>query len=274
MRAKGNELDFLRPGAPVEAPRVMIVSPHPDDEVIGAGSRLPRLSGCLIVEVTDGAPADLRDALDNGFRTGESYAEARREELREALALAGRFEVVHLGFADQELSFQMAELAGKLFELIEAHRPEVILTMPYEGGHPDHDATAFAVHAAAGFYEEWRRPVILEMTGYHRFGEECRHSAFLETRGEELVINLTPEQRALKKRMFDCFRTQRKVLQWFPIGVERFRAAPVYDFRRPPHEGALYYELFPWGMDGARWRGLAEIAARELNLSRGGYVAG
>src|SRR5687768_18016133 len=85
--------------------RVLIVSPHPDDEVIGAGARLPHLSGATVVQVTDGSPRDLRDAGANGFSTREDYAAARREELQAALGLAGQIETIHLEVPDQEASF-------------------------------------------------------------------------------------------------------------------------------------------------------------------------
>jgi hypothetical protein len=55
------------------------------------------------------------------------------------------------------------------------------------------------------------------------------------------------------------------VLQAFTVEVERFRAAPDYDFTQAPHSGALFYENFNWGMTGARWRELTRhwLDARE-----------
>ena len=35
-------------------------------------------------------------------------------------------------------------------DVLDDVRPDVVLTHAYEGGHSDHDATAFAVHLAAG----------------------------------------------------------------------------------------------------------------------------
>jgi hypothetical protein len=54
-------------------------------------------------------------------------------------------------------------------------------------------------------------------------------------------------------------------LRGFATKFERFRVAPPYRFTRPPH-GALLYEQFDWGMDGARWRALAGAALRDLDL--------
>src|ERR1051325_5216230 len=42
--------------------RLAIVAAHPDDETIGAGAYLARLSQAIFIHVTDGAPRDMRDA--------------------------------------------------------------------------------------------------------------------------------------------------------------------------------------------------------------------
>jgi hypothetical protein len=66
--------------------------------------------------------------------------------------------------------------------------------------------------------------------------------------------------------MTDCFSTQRQVLTSFPIGTERFRLAPHYDFTAPPHDGRLFYENFPWGMTGERFRRLVGDALLACGL--------
>jgi hypothetical protein len=84
--------------------------------------------------------------------------------------------------------------------------------------------------------------------------------SFLDEDAEILAIQLSAEERNFKRELFHCFASQKRVLCWFPLNVEKFRLAPVCDFTLPPHEGTLYYEKFPWGMDGARWRDLAREA--------------
>jgi N-acetylglucosamine malate deacetylase 2 len=243
--------------------RVVIVSPHPDDEVIGAGSRLPHLNGATVIQITDGSPRDLRDAHANGFATREDYAAARRDELRAALALTGHFETIHLDLPDQEASLQLVHLTHTLAEIFTRLAPEIILTVPYEGGHPDHDATAFAVHNALILSSSPAR--IMEMTAYHNGPHGCTYNEFLNPTANESIFHLTASERALKQRMFDCFKTQFHVLQWFPLAVEKFRFAPRYDFTVAPHPGTLYYEMFPWGISGEQWRTLAREALESLH---------
>ena len=66
--------------------------------------------------------------------------------------------------------------------------------------------------------------------------------------------------------MLDCHATQRAVLVPFTVRVERFRSAPSYDFRLPPHPGALHYDRRNWGMSGGHWRSLAQTALERLGL--------
>src|SRR5205085_8052842 len=139
----------------------------------------------------------------------------------------------------------------------------VVITHPYEGGHPDHDSTALAVHAACGLLlrENLPAPRVMEMTSYHNRNGAMAYAEFLgPNNGEVRTLALSTEERAFKQRLFECYATQRETLRWFPIELERFRPAPCYDFTQPPHPGQLYYEQFHWGIRGKNWRALAREA--------------
>lgn len=269
-------LKELGPGGPpvLDARRVAIVAAHPDDETVGLGGQLNRLSGVRIIHVTDGAPADLMDARSHGCDTREEYAALRQEELEGAMALAGipPARLIPLGVADQEASFVMAGLAQRLADLIDGGDVGCIITHPYEGGHPDHDAACFATHAAAELLRQrgLSVPALLEMTSYHAApgGEGLETGRFLPTpgAGPQAVLPLDTDGRAQKRRLFAAFASQSAVLNQFTTADERLRAAPRYDFLEPPHPGRLWYENFPWGCDGRTWRDKAAEAVAQLEL--------
>ena len=257
------------------APRTLVLGAHPDDETMGVGGMLPRLAtGDLwIVHATDGAPRHRRGWGRQEFRTWDEYAGARRAELLRALAVAGVPEerTLRLGIMDNETSFDLPGLSYRLMERFAALRPEVVITHPYEGGHTDHDAVAFAARAACRMLERdgAQAPALMEFTSYHNEGGERVFCRFLPFDGAPVSeIPLSWEERHRKRRMFDCFPTQHGVLRDVPVRCEKFRPAPKYDFTDAPHPGRLRYERYPLGLRGKQWRQLAADALKELRLSR------
>lgn len=253
--------------APSLLPRTMVVGAHPDDETAFAGFRLTRLAAAQFVCVTNGSPRDGLDAARYGL-TADEYARARARELQDVLGSCGIApgQIRILGYTDQEAALHLAEITRLLAALFREHHTEAVLTHPYEGGHPDHDATAFAVHAAAGLLRQQghRAPAIVEMACYHEGQEGIRAGVFLGVGPDDTILHLTPEQQARKRALLDRFATQRHTLPYLPVAVECFRRAPAYDFARPPHPGPLHYEGHPWGMTGERFRALAGEALQQL----------
>lgn len=256
-------------------PKVMIIAAHQDDETVGAGARLCSLTDAWIVHVTDGAPANPAVAQRYGFDTREAYAAARREELHAALDVAGVLPEhrLCLGYVDGEASLRMVDLVLRLTDLIDNIEPDVVITHPYEGGHTDHDATAFAVHLACGLLrrEGVKPPAVLEMTSYFRQeGRRIVHDFLPHKRADlgQRSILLDEMLQAKKQEMYKCFTSQQGIIQTFGIELEKFRPAPRYVFTRPPHEGELNYERFGDPLRGERWRRDAEEALAKLRLRK------
>jgi LmbE family N-acetylglucosaminyl deacetylase len=248
-----------------------VVVAHPDDETLGIGGQLTRMPAVTIVHVTDGAPRDLRDARRLGFATVQDYAAARRRELEAAMALAGigPGALVGLGVPDQGAARELSRIARRLAALFVEREIETIFTHAYEGGHPDHDATAFATRAAADLVlrRAGARIVLIEMPYYRAAPDGWVVQQFVsDPNHPELALALDERQRDLKRRMLAAHASQADMLGRFPVEVERFRPAPHHEFNRLPPGDGLLYERHDWGLSGAQWLDLAEQARRALAL--------
>lgn len=252
---------------PVAAHAAALVVAHPDDESIGCGAQLPRLTGLTVVHVTDGAPRDGGNAERRGFPDPDAYAAARAGELDAALTLAGIApdRRVALGYPDRGVAAVIAPLARRLAALFAERGITIALTHACEGGHPDHDAVALSVQGARRLLGPDRLAVI-EMPFYHAGPDGLDAGSFLPTDPPRraIALHLDPEDCAFKAALFAAHASQATTLNQFPIALERFREAPDYDFGALPNGGRLLYEAWGMGIDGARFRELAEAAEREI----------
>lgn len=249
---------FARATAPADddrpMPPALLFFAHPDDETIALGARLSRFSNAHLVHVTDGVPHNESAFRTHGFNSLNEYRDARREELGHVLATAGIAEISRecLDVPDQEASLQLTWLTRRLLLLLHMYQPDVIFTHPYEGGHPDHDACAFAVHHAVELMRFRREPepLIVEAPFYHAGRNGMETGTFLAADREtpELRYPLSGAEQERRQALLNAFTTQRGTLRSFATDEERYRIAPSYEFRRPPHAGEVFYDQHPWGM--------------------------
>ncbi|MBA3915150.1 MAG: PIG-L family deacetylase [Acidobacteriales bacterium] len=259
----------LRDGGTSRLPlRSVLLAAHPDDETIGASVALARFVEPHIVYLTDGAPLDRRFwSPDMQSASREAYAEVRRQEALCALQEAGipSERVYCLGAIDQQAIEEVPRLTYELTKLLVTIQPDLLITHPYEGGHPDHDAAALiAALAIASLHAN--SPELLEMTSYHARSGGLVTGEFLP--GSENVpqceLQLTRAERERKSRMMACHHSQRAVLASFKLDRERLRLAPSYDFSKPPHPGQLWYECLAWPLSGEKWRAHAIAAVTSI----------
>jgi LmbE family N-acetylglucosaminyl deacetylase len=143
--------------------RVVVVAPHPDDEVLACGGMLALLARdgrrVRVIGVTDGEASHPGSAR----WTPRLLARRRREERERGLALLGvaapQGELLALGLQDGGVPAAEARLESLLREHIAPG--DVVFTTWRHDGHPDHEATGRATVAAAAAQGArcWEMPV-------------------------------------------------------------------------------------------------------------------
>jgi LmbE family N-acetylglucosaminyl deacetylase len=128
--------------------RAVVVAPHPDDEILGTGGLLARLSeisrNILIIAVTDGTASH----PDSPEWPPERLAHVRPQETRAALQRLHlrQVQVVRLGLQDGDPGRIEASLLGYLREYLQPD--DIVFTTWRYDGHPDHEAAGRAVLGA------------------------------------------------------------------------------------------------------------------------------
>ena len=124
--------------------RVLVIAPHPDDEVLGAGGTIARLA-------SKGAEVHVA-VVTRGYPPAYSEAEEEqcRREAREAHALLGVSETTFLCFPAADLdSVPHRDLNAGLAEVLHTVKPDVLF-VPFNGDvHLDHQRVFSSALVAA-----------------------------------------------------------------------------------------------------------------------------
>jgi LmbE family N-acetylglucosaminyl deacetylase len=122
----------------VRADSVLVVAPHPDDEVLGCGGLIARLAA-------GGAAVRVLFLTDGG-----ELAETRRREAKAAAEVLGLTGLEHLGLPDGELGHRLEETARGIERALVAQRPRLLLVPSPLEVSADHRAAFAAVHRLLG----------------------------------------------------------------------------------------------------------------------------
>lgn len=134
----------VAPSPPPPASSVLVLAPHPDDEIFGCAGLLAlyrQTAAKIHVQViTDGA----------GYHRSperEKIVEIRRTETNQALALLGLSSAEFLGHPDRSL-IHCTDLRSVIRDSIHSQQADVVLVPSLWEIHPDHRAIAYAALGA------------------------------------------------------------------------------------------------------------------------------
>lgn len=252
--------------------RSLVLVAHPDDECLAFGALLQRMREPVVVFATNGSPEDPYFWGQYGSR--EAYAGLRRKEALASMHAARVKDVVFLPdipggeqLVDQELFRNLRAAYDLLSELVHRRMVHALLTLAYEGGHPDHDSCSFLAAQLGKRFQtpSWEAPL------YHRLPDGGGvFQGFLGNASEAVDVKPTEAEQAIKRDMCRAYPSQGDFLARFDVVKELVRPQPAYDFTQPPHPGKTNYEIWQWKMTAQDVCGaFAEFLAWQNKLVNG-----
>ena len=111
---------------------ILVIAPHPDDEVLGMGGTIKKLSKknkIILCVVSEGATAQYKD---------KKMIKVRRDSCKKTAKILGISQTVFLDYPDMRLNLSHLDINKKLEEIIEKYRPEIVYTAPKNDLNLDH----------------------------------------------------------------------------------------------------------------------------------------
>ena len=111
---------------------ILVIAPHPDDEVLGMGGTIKKLSRknkIILCVVSEGATAQYKD---------KKMIKVRRDSCKKTAKILGISQTQFLDYPDMRLNLSHLDINKKLEEIIEKYKPEIVYTAPKNDLNLDH----------------------------------------------------------------------------------------------------------------------------------------
>jgi LmbE family N-acetylglucosaminyl deacetylase len=224
----------------VIARRILLVLPHPDDEVVGCAAAIGRLRArgvrFFALYLTTGVPE-----CEWPWRRGQRAARVarRREEALCAARALGIEPVTFCSWPSRQLRAHLHEARLLTRALVREHACDCVWVPAYEGGHQDHDTASFLGSTLT------HERLVIEYAEYNAF-PGARSQTFPVPVGTESTIILDRREIAAKRALLGLYRSERGNLRHVRCRRESLRLQLPYDYAQPPHPGRLFYQRFQW----------------------------
>jgi LmbE family N-acetylglucosaminyl deacetylase len=204
------------------APGVLVVMAHPDDESMGCG-------GLILRHTRAGIPVNLICATRGEAGWGgkplgakkEDLAQIRTDELEEAAAALAIRGVELWDYPDGGVArCDRQEITQRIWEQITKLRPKVVVAWGPDGGygHPDHIAVGACADTAVTSMAEGDRPALYHIAIDQKVAGFYKEAFRLSGDGQQLPLivqnrfdvafDLESDEVMMKLRAIDCHRSQ------------------------------------------------------------------
>ena len=112
--------------------KILVIAPHPDDEVLGMGGTIKKLSKknkIILCVVSEGATAQYKN---------KKMIQVRRDSCKKTAKILGISHIIFLDYPDMRLNLSHLDINKKLEEIVEKYRPEIVYTAPKNDLNLDH----------------------------------------------------------------------------------------------------------------------------------------
>ena len=227
----------------MEARRILVLAPHPDDEIVACGIAAlhARAAGArlFVLYLTTGVPAP--EMLWPWRRAGHAARVARRRaEAHAAAALLGFEPTRFLDYPSRQLRDHLEAAEAAVDRTLAECAADALWVTAFEGAHQDHDVA----NALASKFRD--RISVCEFAAYNFAGGDVRSNHFPDRRDGDVRIELSAEEAALKKKALACYASERGNLRHIRVACESWRPLPDHEYGAPPHAGRLFRERFHW----------------------------
>lgn len=183
--------------------KTLVITPHLDDETIGAGGTIHRVleSGNSVKVVVVGTPSEFYSVHQGGIvDTNERYV-----SFRKAMSILGVDDIVTLeGYPEASMdTMPLLKLVSDLDKIIHDYRPTAVL-FPYQSHHQDHKYVNEATVAALRPKAESRFIKLKAMYEYPYI--TGFNQSFIPT--SKLYVTLGDEDVECKKKALNCYDSQ------------------------------------------------------------------
>ena len=188
---------------------ILVISPHPDDEVIGCG-------GTLAKKISEGYRIEVI-FLTSGEKgiNGKSEEEAKRIREQESVEVSGFFNFNKIEFWEQKDGelYPTNDLIFRLKRHIEQYSPHEIFVTHFEEQHPDHHNAAVLVKEAISTI----KPTLL-------IPEVWMFEVWTPLQEMDLIVDIS-EFIEIKRKGVQMYKSQCRILKFDEaiIGLNRYR---------------------------------------------------